>query len=59
MICDDCTPEKLGELMHNQGGRIGVFSSDRDVFEIMAGRYSRNGTPHISVYNKGHSGDPL
>jgi hypothetical protein len=59
LLADDATPEKLTTLIRDQGGRMAVMSPEGDVFELMAGRYSKNGAPNFSVYLKGHSGDPL
>jgi hypothetical protein len=38
---------------------MAVMSPEGDVFELMAGRYSKNGAPNFAVYLKGHSGDTL
>ncbi len=57
LLADDCTPEKLGALLQDQGGRIAVLSAEGGVFEQMAGRYSANGTPNLDIYLKGHAGD--
>jgi hypothetical protein len=58
-ICDDCTPEKLAALLHEQGGTMAVFSPEGDVFEIMAGRYSKNAKPNFGIFMKGHAGDGI
>lgn len=57
LIADDCTPERLAGLLAEQGGRIGLFSSEGDLFQQMAGRYSDKG--NLAVYLKGHAGDEL
>src|SRR5262249_43104074 len=49
----------LTSLMHDQGGRIAVLSPEGDVFDLMSGRYSANGTPNLGVYLKGHAGDAI
>lgn len=59
LIVDDCSPEKLASLLHEQGGRIALLSPEGDVFDIMSGRYSSNSAPNLGVYLKGHAGDPL
>lgn len=56
LLADDATPEALGSLMAEQGGRIAVLSAEGDVFDLMAGRYS--GAPNLGIYLKGHAGDP-
>jgi len=58
-IADDCTPEKLINLLGDQGGRIAVLSPEGDIFDLMAGRYSVNRTPNFGVHLKGHAGDTL
>src|SRR6185437_9336009 len=40
LIADDATPEALARLLHEQGERMGVFSSEGGPFEIMKGQYS-------------------
>ncbi|MFG1839107.1 DUF3987 domain-containing protein [Micromonospora sp. NPDC049175] len=57
LLADDVTPEKLGGLMSEQGGRMGVMSAEGGVFAILAGRYS-GGQPNIDLFLKSHAGDP-
>jgi hypothetical protein len=59
LIADDCSPERLGTLLRDQGGRMAVLSPEGDVFDLMAGRYSSNNSPNFGVYLKGHAGDDL
>lgn len=59
LVADDVTPEKLASLMAEQGGRMAVLSAEGTIFEIMAGRYTKNGAPNIDVFLKGHASDPL
>ena len=56
LLADDATVEKLGQLLAEQDGRIGIFASEGDVLDLMSGRY-RDGMPNIGVYLRGHSGD--
>ncbi|HWE61949.1 MAG TPA: YfjI family protein [Chloroflexota bacterium] len=56
LLADDATVEKLGQLLAEQHGRIGIFASEGDVLDLMSGRYS-DGMPNIGVYLRGHSGD--
>lgn len=58
LYVDDCTPERLASLMSEQGGRIGVFSDEGGVFELLAGRYSK-GVPNLDLWLKGHSVSPV
>jgi hypothetical protein len=56
LLADDATVEKLGQLLAEQHGRIGIFASEGDVLDLMSGRYSE-GMPNIGIYLRGHSGD--
>jgi len=58
LLADDVTPETLGVLMGEQGGRMGVISPEGGLFAILAGRYS-NGTPNLDLVLKSWSGDPV
>jgi DNA polymerase-1 len=55
--CDDVTPEKLAQLLAQQGGRMLQASAEGTAFEIAKGRYSE--TANFDVYLKGHAGDDL
>jgi hypothetical protein len=59
LIVGDATAEKLGMILAEQGGRIASLSPEGDVFDLMAGRYTKNGAPQFEVYLKGHSGEDL
>jgi replicative DNA helicase len=59
LIVDDCSPERLATVLHDQGGRIAVLSPEGGVFDLMAGRYSTTGAPNFEHYLKGHAGDPI
>ena len=56
LTADDATPEAVGQLLHEQAGRIALLSPEGDVFDLMAGRYS-DGVGRLGVYLKGHAGD--
>ncbi len=58
-IADDATPEAVGKLLAEQGGRLALLSPEGGTFELMAGRYDRSGAPNLDVYLKGHAGDDL
>ena len=58
LLADDATPEALTSLLAEQGGRLGLFSDEGEVFSMMAGRYSSSG-PNLAVYLKGHVGSPI
>ncbi len=59
LIVDDATSEKLGMMLDEQDGRIASMSPEGGVFDLMAGLYSKSGSPQFDVYLKGHSGDEL
>jgi len=56
-LVDDVTPEKLGVLMADNGERIAVITPEGGLFEIMAGRYSKDGIGNIDLFLKAHAGD--
>jgi putative DNA primase/helicase len=55
---EDVTPERLGQLMAEQGERLSLLSDEGGIFEIMAGRYSA-GIPNIDIFLKAHAGSPV
>ena len=57
LIVDDITPEKVAELLAEQGGRLALITAEGGVFDIIAGRYSRK--PNLDVWLKAHSGDEV
>jgi len=58
LLAEDATPESLASLLHEQGGRLAMFSDEGEVFNMMAGRYSSAG-PNLGVYLKAHVGSPI
>jgi replicative DNA helicase len=58
LVADDCTPEALGSLLAEQGGRLAMLSPEGDVFDVMAGRY-RDSAANVSMFLKAHAGDVL
>ncbi|MFO8083008.1 MAG: YfjI family protein, partial [Desulfobacterales bacterium] len=54
----DVTPEHLGTLMGEHGGKMAILSAEGGIFDLMAGRYS-NGIPNLDLFLQGHSGDPV
>ncbi|KXF48355.1 hypothetical protein AXA44_29690 [Rhodococcus sp. SC4] len=58
LVADDITPEAAATLLAEQGGRLAIISAEGGVFDIIAGRYSRN-IPNLDLWLKGHSGDPM
>ena len=58
LVTSNVSPEKLEQLLAEHRGRMAVLTAEADVFEIMAGLYTR-GTPNFTVFLKGHAGDLL
>ena len=58
LLADDVTPEKLVVLMAAQKGRLGIMSTEGNIIEIMAGRYS-DGSQNLEVFLKAHAGDDI
>jgi len=58
LFADDCTPEKLGDLLAEQDGRLAFLSPEGGIFEMIGGRYS-NGVANLDIYLKAHSGDEI
>ncbi|WP_338449313.1 DUF3987 domain-containing protein [Niallia oryzisoli] len=54
-IVDDVTPEKLGQILEENDGRVGILSAEGGIFEIIKGRYSKE--LNMDIFLKGHSGD--
>ncbi|HEU4406245.1 MAG TPA: YfjI family protein [Polyangiaceae bacterium] len=59
LLASDATPEKIAQLLAEQGGRLCVAEAEGTVFEVMAGRYSKTGASNLEVFLKGHAGDTL
>jgi replicative DNA helicase len=57
LAVDDISPEKLCDVLGDNGGRILIASPEGGTFDLMAGRYSPNATPNLDIYLKGYSGD--
>jgi hypothetical protein len=56
-LCDDATPERVAQLLAQQGGRMLQASAEGTLFEIAKGRYSEG--PNFDVFLKAHAGDRL
>jgi hypothetical protein len=60
LVAGDVTSEKLANLLFEQDGRMVVMDAEAGgIFEIMAGRYTRDGGLNLDVYLRGHAGDTL
>ena len=59
LLCDDVTPEKLAMLLAEQHGRMCVASAEGTIFQVISGRYSKDGRASFEVFLQGHAGDSL
>lgn len=57
LVVDDITPEAVGSVIAEQGGRLAVLSDEGGIFAIIAGRYS--GSANTNVFLKGYTGTQL
>ncbi len=58
LIVDDITPEKLSDVLAEQGGRILIASPEGGTFDLISGRYSPNQSmPNLNTYLMGYTGD--
>lgn len=55
LFVTEATPERLEELLAEQGGRMSVLSDENGMIELLSGRYSR-GSPNLSSLNTAHDG---
>lgn len=56
-IADDATVERITSLLYEQGGRLGIFSAEGGLFDIMAGQYGK--MESFDSILKAHSGDDI
>jgi hypothetical protein len=56
-IADDATVERITSLLCEQGGRLGIFSAEGGLFDIMAGQYGK--MESFDSILKAHSGDDI
>lgn len=52
----DCTPERMGSLLGDNGERLAWLSSEGGLFDLLQGRYS-SGVLNLDLTLKCHSGD--
>lgn len=57
-VIDDATPEKLVNMLFQQGGKIALLSPEGGLFERLAGK-SASGTDVVEVYLKSHAADDI
>jgi len=58
LIADDVTPERLGTIIAEQNGPIGVMAPEGGFFGNISGRYNQ-GIPNMEYVLRGHNGEPL
>jgi hypothetical protein len=51
-FAQDTTPEQLAYLLKEQGEMLTIFSAEGEFFEVIAGRYTSNGSPNIELVLK-------
>ncbi|MDA8104751.1 MAG: YfjI family protein [Nitrospiraceae bacterium] len=56
-LADDITPEKLADLMADNGERIAIISPEGTIFGIAAGRYNDSKGGNFDIFLKSHAGD--
>ena len=56
-MTDNVTTEALENLLAENGGVMSVVSTEGGVIDIMAGRYSKDGSLNIDVYLHGYSNE--
>jgi len=60
LIISDVTPEGIVRVLHEQNGRLGIFSSEgAELLSNVSGRYSSNGQINIDTLLKAHSGETI
>jgi|694.fasta_scaffold00289_63 replicative DNA helicase len=57
-MMEDCTAEKVEEMLANGSGRLFLCGAEGGVFDIMAGRCNK-GSSNFEIYLKSHSGESL
>ena len=57
LLVDDTTPEKLADILDEQGGSVSLVSSEGGLFDALNGRYEK--TLNIDIYLKAHDGDTI
>lgn len=58
LVTSDATPEALAWLMYQNGEKISILSPEgKEVFDMMAGRYSASGQINVDIYLKSYTGE--
>lgn len=56
-VTSDITPEKLVGLLVENSGRMAILSAESGIFDIIAGRYSKNGKANMDIFLNSYTGD--
>ncbi len=56
LFADDVTPESLGAILENQGGRLTIAEAEGGFFATLAGRYAK-GVPNLDLILKAYNGE--
>ena len=56
LIVNNVSPEKMAQLLAEQGGRLAILSDEGGPLLSLAGRYSTSKEPDAEVWLKGHNG---
>jgi hypothetical protein len=59
LVADDVTPERLATMLKEQGGAMSLLSAEGGIFDLMSGRYGKDGTGNFDVLLKSHAGDTI
>lgn len=58
LVTADATPEALAWLMYQNGEKMSILSPEgKEVFDMMAGRYSSSGQINVDIYLKSYTGE--
>lgn len=59
LTADDTSPEQATTILAEQHGRLAILAAEGAFFEVMMGRYSKDGRPNVELVLKGHAGDRI
>lgn len=56
LTTSDTTQEAIAILLMQNDGRVGIWSDEGETVKVIAGRYSKDQSPSVELYLKGHAG---
>ncbi len=60
LLADDATPEELGVLLADHGGRFAILSAEGTILANVSGKYMKaDATPSFTELLAGHANDPM